>query len=73
MFPGLSIFLTGLRNGLLLLEFVRPLEPSVGGAVVESLDDYCLEDLQRRLKQSFATVTLYASYPDDRKLLLCER
>ena len=62
-----------LTERLLLLEFVRPLEPSVGGAVVESLDDYCLEDLQKRLNQSFATVTLYASYPDDRKLLLCER
>jgi hypothetical protein len=57
----------------LLLEFVRPLEPTVGGAAVKSLDDYCLDDLERCLKQSFATVTLHSSYPDDRKLLLCER
>jgi SAM-dependent methyltransferase len=57
----------------LLLEFVRPLEPSVGGAPVESLDDYCLNDLEWCLKRSFATVTLHSSYPDDRKLLLCER
>ena len=62
-----------LTERFLLLEFVQPLKPSVGGAVVESLDDYCLEDLQRRLEESFATVTLHASYPDDRKLLLCER
>ena len=62
-----------LAERFLLLEFVRPLAPSVGGAVVESLDDYRLEDLERRLRQSFAKVNLHASYPDDRKLLLCER
>jgi SAM-dependent methyltransferase len=62
-----------LAERFLLLEFVRPLAPSVGGAVVESLDDYCLEDLERRLRQSFAKVSLHPSYPDDRKLLLCER
>ena len=57
----------------LLLEFVQPLKPSVGGDAVASLDDYCLDDLERCLKQSFATVTLHSSYPNDRKLLLCER
>jgi SAM-dependent methyltransferase len=57
----------------LLLEFVPPLKPNVGGAAVASLDDYCIDDLERCLKQSFATVTRHSSYPDDRKLLLCER
>lgn len=57
----------------LLLEFVPPLKPNLGGAVVASLDDYCIDGLKRRLKRSFATVTQYSSYPNDRKLLLCER
>jgi SAM-dependent methyltransferase len=57
----------------LLLEFVPALEPGVGGKLVASLDDYGIDDLERCLKRSFATVTRYPSYPDDRKLLLCER
>lgn len=65
--------LDGLTERSLLLEFVPPLKPKVDGAFVASLDDYCIDDLERRVKASFASVTRYSSYPDDRILLLCER
>jgi hypothetical protein len=65
--------LDGLTEQSLLLEFVPPLKPKVDGAFVASLDDYCIDDLERRVKASFASVTRYSSYPDNRILLLCER
>jgi hypothetical protein len=40
---------------------------------VPGLDDYTADDLESCLKQHFKIVRRFSSYPDERKLFLCEK
>jgi SAM-dependent methyltransferase len=62
-----------LSDRWLLLEFVPPLKPGIGATAVPSLDDYTCDDLENCLKRHFKTVIPHPSYPDERRLLLCEK
>lgn len=62
-----------LSDRWLLLEFVPPLKPGIGATAVPSLDDYTCDDLENCLKRHFKTVFPHPSYPDERRLLLCEK
>jgi hypothetical protein len=57
----------------LLLEFALPLKAKIGASPVPNLDDYTVEGLEHCLKTHFNRVSRLASYPDERKLFLCER
>ena len=69
----ISEIFTALSNRWLLLEYVPPLKPKIGASVVPSLDDYTAEDLEACLKQNFHCVSCLPSYPDERKLFLCDK
>jgi hypothetical protein len=65
--------LSALSSHWLLVEYVRPLQPRMGASRVHSLDDYTIESFESVLRQRFRTVERFASYPEDRKLFLCEK
>jgi SAM-dependent methyltransferase len=56
----------------LLLEFAEPLRAKLGATPVVMLDDFDADGLESCLRQHFKTVRRYPSYPDERKLFLCE-
>ena len=57
----------------LLFEFTVPLKPKIGASAVPALDDFTVDQLEVCLKHSFHTVRRFPSYPDERKLFLCEK
>jgi 2-polyprenyl-3-methyl-5-hydroxy-6-metoxy-1,4-benzoquinol methylase len=57
----------------LLLEYVPPLQPKIGASPIPSLDDFTAEGLEACLKKLFKTVRSLPSYPEARKLFLCEK
>jgi SAM-dependent methyltransferase len=57
----------------LLLEFTEPLKPKIGANTVPTLDDFTADKLEACLKHRFRTVRCFPSYPDERKLFLCEK
>ena len=67
-----EIFAT-LSERWLLLEFTVPLKPKIGASAVSSLDDFTADKLESCLKHRFHTVRHFPSYPDERKLFLCEK
>ena len=69
----ISEIFAALSNRWLLLEFAAPLKPKIGASAVPSLDDYTADDLESCLKQNFYSVSHLPSYPDERKLFLCEK
>jgi hypothetical protein len=64
---------TALSNRRLLLEFAAPLNPKLGASTVPGLDDYTVDDLEACLKRHFHWVARHPSYPEERKLFLCEK
>lgn len=64
---------TALSNRRLLLEFAAPLKPKLGASTVPGLDDYTADDLEACLKRHFHLVARLPSYPEERKLFLCEK
>jgi len=69
----ISEIFAALTTRWLLLEFAAPLKPKMGGSPVQGLDDYTVSDLEDCLKKYFVSVHCFPSYPDDRKLFLCEK
>ena len=63
----------GLTDRWLLLEFARPLRAKIGSSPVPALDDFDAEGLEKCLRQRFNSVRRFPSYPDERKLFLCEK
>jgi hypothetical protein len=57
----------------LLLEFTAPFKPKIGASAVPALDDFTVDKLEVCLQHSFHTVRRFPSYPDERKLFLCEK
>jgi SAM-dependent methyltransferase len=57
----------------LLLEFTVPLKPKIGASAVPTLDDFTADKLEVCLKHRFHAVRRFPSYPDERKLFLCEK
>jgi SAM-dependent methyltransferase len=57
----------------LLLEFAVPLKPKFGASAVASLDDFTADQIESCLAQHFHNVRRFPSYPDERKLFLCEK
>ncbi len=57
----------------LLLEFAKPLQAKIGVSPVPALDDFDADELEKCLRQHFKSVRRFPSYPDDRKLFLCEK
>jgi SAM-dependent methyltransferase len=68
-----SEILAALSSRSLLLEYAAPLKPKIGASPVPGLDDYTADDLESCLKQHFKIVRRFSSYPDERKLFLCEK
>jgi len=68
-----SEILAALSSRWLLLEFAAPLKSKIGASPVPGLDDYTADDLESCLKQDFKMVRRFSSYPDERKLFLCEK
>jgi SAM-dependent methyltransferase len=63
----------GLSSRWLLLEFAPPLQPKIGASQVPSLDDFTAQGLETCLKAHFKSVRPFPSYPEERKLFLCEK
>jgi len=57
----------------LLLEFATPLSAKIGASPVPGLDDFTPVDLEDNLKRHFRSVRRIPSYPEERKLFLCEK
>ncbi len=57
----------------LLLEFAEPLKPKIGADAVPTLDDFTAEKVESCLKHRFHSVLRFPSYPEERKLFLCEK
>jgi SAM-dependent methyltransferase len=57
----------------LLLEFALPLKAKIGASLVPNVDDYTADILEYCLEEHFNRVSRLPSYPDERKLFLCER
>ena len=68
-----SEILAALSSRWLLLEFAAPLKSKIGASPVPGLDDYTVDDLESCLKQHFKAIRRFSSYPDERKLFLCEK
>jgi SAM-dependent methyltransferase len=62
-----------LSDRWLLLEFAAPLTAKIGASPVPGLDDFTAGSLENCLKQYFKFVRRFPSYPDERKLFLCEK
>jgi hypothetical protein len=62
-----------LSSRWLLLEYVPPLKSKIGASPVSSLDDFTADGLGGCLKQHFTSICYFPSYPDERKLFLCEK
>jgi ribosomal protein L11 methylase PrmA len=56
-----------------LIEFVPPQKPKIGASSIPFLDDYSLDTLHATLQKQFKSVVSHDSFPNDRKLLLCEK
>jgi SAM-dependent methyltransferase len=63
----------GLSSRWLLLEYAPPLQAKIGASPVPLLDDFTASDLEICLKEHFKTVRCFPSYPNMRKLFLCEK
>jgi 2-polyprenyl-3-methyl-5-hydroxy-6-metoxy-1,4-benzoquinol methylase len=63
----------GLSSRWLLLEYAPPLQAKIGASPVPLLDDFTPSDLEICLKEHFKTVRCFPSYPNVRKLFLCEK
>ena len=68
-----SEIFAALSSRWLLLEYAAPLKPKIGASPVPGLDDYTADDLESCLKQHFKAIRRFSSYPDERKLFLCEK
>jgi SAM-dependent methyltransferase len=64
---------TALTSRWLLLEYAPPLKPKIGASPVPGLDDFTANKLELSLKQHCKSVSTFPSYPDERKLFLCEK
>lgn len=71
--PRISQILAGLSSRWLLIEFVAPLKPKIGAGAVAGVDDYTAADLEDCLKLHFRSIERFPSYPEDRRLFLCEK
>jgi len=69
----ISEIFAALSSRWLLLEYVPPLKPKIGASPVSSLDDFTVDGLESCLKQHFTSICHFPSYPDERKLFLCEK
>jgi len=69
----ISEIFAGLSERWLLLEFAKPLRAKIGASPVPALDDFDAEGLDMCLRRCFKTVRRFPSYPDERKLFLCEK
>jgi len=69
----ISEIFAALSERWLLLEFAMPLRAKIGASPVPALDDFDADGLENSLKQHFNTVRRFPSYPDERKLFLCEK
>jgi hypothetical protein len=69
----ISEIFAALSERWLLLEFAMPLRAKIGASPVPALDDFDADGLENSLKQHFKTVRRFPSYPDERKLFLCEK
>jgi len=65
--------LAGLASRRLLVEYVAPLKVKIGASAVAGVDDYSAADLESCLKQHFRSIERFPSYPEDRRLFLCEK
>jgi SAM-dependent methyltransferase len=69
----ISEIFAALSSRWLLLEYVPPLKSKIGASPVSSLDDFTADGLESCLKQHFTSICHFPSYPDERKLFLCEK
>ena len=69
----ISEIFSELSERWLLLEFAIPLRPKIGANSVPTLDDFDADGLEKCLRQHFKTVCRFPSYPEERKLFLCEK
>jgi len=65
--------LAGLASRRLLVEYVAPLKPKIGASAVPGVDDYSAADLEACLRAHFRSIERFPSYPEDRRLFLCEK
>jgi len=68
-----SQILASLCSRWLLIESVPPLKPRLGASAVAGLDDYTSADLEDCLRLHFKSIERFPSYPEDRRLFLCEK
>lgn len=68
-----SQVLAGLCSRWLLIEFVPPLKPRLGASAVPGVDDYTAAGLEDCLRLHFKSIERFPSYPEDRRLFLCEK
>jgi len=57
----------------LLLEYVPPLERKIGASPIPGMDDFTAETVEQCLAERFKSVRSLPSYPNERKLFLCEK
>jgi SAM-dependent methyltransferase len=69
----ISEIFAALSSRWLLSEYAPPLKPKIGASPVPCLDDYTVDNLENCLKRHFSTVSRLPSFPDERKLFLCEK
>jgi SAM-dependent methyltransferase len=69
----ISEMFAALTNRWLLLEFAAPLVPKIGATPLSGLDDFTADDLENCMQQHFKIVRRIPSYPDERKLFICEK
>jgi SAM-dependent methyltransferase len=69
----ISEIFAALSSRWLLLEYAPPLKPKIGASAVPYLDDYTVDSVENCLKRHFSTVSRLPSFPDERKLFLCEK
>lgn len=69
----ISEIFAALSERWMLLEFAMPLPTKIGASPVPALDDFDADTLEKCLRQHFKAVRRFPSYPDERKLFLCEK
>ncbi|HEX2929081.1 MAG TPA: hypothetical protein VHV54_05165 [Candidatus Binatia bacterium] len=57
----------------LLLEYAPPLSRKIGASLIPGMDDFTAETVEHGLKERFKTVRSFPSYPEERRLFLCEK